>query len=269
MGATEVTQIDYAAYLQSWAAELASQSDRVRNLIGSAHWLSDGHHKEAILREFIHHYLPSDLVVSAGFITSMGGARNCSPELDILVINPRAEAPLFHQSGICISTPRNVLAHMQVKTSFASDTLKSALENVADAQRVLATSEDADRTWRGIFFYTSKPERTPASTLKTVEEAIKNLCGEALATDEVAIQSLLPTCICCLSEWVIFPSIKEGGEIVLRLFSTAALSAACTMADLFSAVRAVLGEAITGSHSDMIRSIGHDSPTTYIFKVGD
>jgi len=42
---------DFSGYLGSWAAELGARQNRVRMLIGDAHWLSDGHHKEAILRE--------------------------------------------------------------------------------------------------------------------------------------------------------------------------------------------------------------------------
>jgi len=34
------------SYLCSWSDELVSRANRVRMLIGDAHWLSDGHHKE-------------------------------------------------------------------------------------------------------------------------------------------------------------------------------------------------------------------------------
>ena len=41
------------SYLESLAAELQSQSERVRSLIGSAHWLHDGRHKEHLLAEVV------------------------------------------------------------------------------------------------------------------------------------------------------------------------------------------------------------------------
>src|SRR4051794_17511886 len=40
-------------YLVSLAEELYAQANRVRDLIGDAHWLSDGHHKEYLLIDLL------------------------------------------------------------------------------------------------------------------------------------------------------------------------------------------------------------------------
>jgi hypothetical protein len=50
-----------AGYLKSIADELTVQANRVRDLIGNAHWLSDGHHKEYLLTALLQRHLPSGL----------------------------------------------------------------------------------------------------------------------------------------------------------------------------------------------------------------
>ena len=50
---------DIKKFYESVTAELMSVKDRVRNLIGNAHWLSDGRYKEAILKTIIGRFLPS------------------------------------------------------------------------------------------------------------------------------------------------------------------------------------------------------------------
>lgn len=44
---------NFIAYQQSITEELKVIKDRVRNLIGSKHWQSDGEHKAAVLRKVI------------------------------------------------------------------------------------------------------------------------------------------------------------------------------------------------------------------------
>lgn len=52
-------------YLESWSNELIARASRVRQLIGSRHWLSDGHHKEMLVREFLKRYLPVTLEIGS------------------------------------------------------------------------------------------------------------------------------------------------------------------------------------------------------------
>ena len=107
-----------ATYLESWGLELTARQNRVRLLIGDAHWLSDGHHKEAILREFLQRYLPSEVVCSTGFIRAATPEKRCSPEVDILVYSGRVHLPYFSEGGISIVDPASVLANIEVKSSF-------------------------------------------------------------------------------------------------------------------------------------------------------
>jgi len=56
-------------YLASLSAELRAQATRVRDLIGDRHWLSDGHHKEYLLKDMLARHVPSSVAVSRGFVT--------------------------------------------------------------------------------------------------------------------------------------------------------------------------------------------------------
>ena len=50
-------------FLKSWSAEIKSKANRVRDLIGDVHWLSDGNHKETLIRAFIRSYVPDVLSI--------------------------------------------------------------------------------------------------------------------------------------------------------------------------------------------------------------
>jgi hypothetical protein len=260
-----VIEIDHSRYLKSWARELASQAGRIRDLIGPVHWLSDGHHKEAILRDFISRYLPPSIIVANGFIVSMSGKLPCSPELDILIANTNIEAPLLFQSGICITTPNSVLAHIQVKTTFGKAELVLALENVAIAQKVIASTAEPERIWRGIVFYECPESRTDESILNTLEAGIRSLHAK-YADGGGDFQPLLPTCIACLDKWVVFIS-RDSVDVVLRFFGATDLSIACAMADLFGTVRRGIGGPVLDKLSDMIASVVDNHPIHRVIKL--
>ena len=62
----DITESNPLSYLAISSQELEARAQRVRTLIGDAHWLSDGNHKEALLREFLRRYLPPELVITMG-----------------------------------------------------------------------------------------------------------------------------------------------------------------------------------------------------------
>ena len=54
-------QQDFVGYHKSIGDVLKNSEKRVRNLIGSSHWLTDGEHKESILRKVITEFSPEIL----------------------------------------------------------------------------------------------------------------------------------------------------------------------------------------------------------------
>lgn len=251
---------DASAFLESWADELMSRSNRVRNLIGDAHWLSDGAHKEALLRDFIQRHSPRHLAVSNGFIRSSSNRGGCSPEVDILVADASVHAPLFAESDLYIAPPISVAAHMQVKTSYAKSELVSALQNVHDSQAIIATYAQAARVWRAIFFFAVPDSRTPTSVIDTLEDSLRQLCQSDWGTTAATVKDLIPTCIVALSDWAIFLSLDEFESVTLRFFELGRLSAACAMADLFGALRRWSGGDVTGDLDRMIESLSIPTP---------
>lgn len=248
---------DYQAYLSSWGAELASQAHRVRQLIGDAHWLSDGHHKEALIRDFLERYVPPQLTITTGFVLAARADQPCSPEIDVMVVDPAAHLPLFAQSELSIVAPASILAHLQIKSAFGATELRDALHNVSRVQDVIASGSSSARVWRAIIFYRQDESRTPGTVMKTLE----NELAARLSVDGLHQEDWFPTCVVCLTSWVAFLSFDRDKECLLvRWFDAKDLSIGCALADLFAAVRWWLGGAQVGRLDEMVAALPLDSP---------
>lgn len=269
-----ITQPDTTAYLQSWAWELRARCDRVRQLIGDAHWLSDGHHKEAIIRQFLQMYIPSGLTVSRGFVRSPAVANSCSPEIDILVADPAAHPPLFAESDLQIIAPTSLVAQIAIKTNFTKETLLSGLDNIARTQLVAGKYAVPDRIWRSVFFYDVPSTRTPASILETLQTCIAELFASThefsdarTRGDAVGAFSFLPNCIASLSQYVLFLAPQDKATISVKLFEVNDLGFACAFADLFSAIRRWFGNPTSGELDEIVASLRVPSPHKLDIKI--
>jgi len=120
---------DITDYFKSLANELLSQYQRVRYLIGDKHWLSDGHHKEYLLATLLKSHMPSNVLISRGFVADPSIADSCSKEQDILIVDTRFQAPLFNQGGLIIALPKTVIASISVKSKMSSVTIEETIEN--------------------------------------------------------------------------------------------------------------------------------------------
>jgi len=143
---------DFRAFHQSIAAELNAAKDRVRQLIRDRHWLTDGEHKEAVLRSVISRHLPSSQVMGTGFIVA---PETVSTQIDILIVD--GDFPvLFREGDLMIVTPEGVRAIIEVKTSLRNAQLRLALEklgrNVALCHPLQQTTV-RHQCWAGLFVY--------------------------------------------------------------------------------------------------------------------
>lgn len=262
-----ITQPDTTAYLQSWAQELRARCDRVRQLIGDAHWLSDGHHKEAIIRQFLRMYIPSGLTVSRGFVRSPAVKNSCSPEIDILIADPAVHPALFAESDLQIIAPTSLVAQIAIKTNLTKETLLSGLDNIARTQLVAGKYAAPDRIWRSLFFYDVPSTRTPESILETLQTCIAELSASIhdfsdarRSGDAVGAFSFLPNCIATLSQYVLFLAPQANSTINVRLFEVNDLGFACAFADLFSAIRRWYGNPASGELDEIVDSLHVPSP---------
>lgn len=143
---------NFVEYHKSIACELNVLKDRVRHLIGSAHWLTDGEHKEAVLRKIISNYLPEVFHVGRGFVCYPGG--ESSTQIDIL-ITTKSKPTLFKDGELVFVTPDAVRAIVEVKTSQTSSDFKDTAQKLADElQKVRDCQRSTDSCWGGIFVYT-------------------------------------------------------------------------------------------------------------------
>lgn len=120
---------NFVEYHKSIAEEMASLKNRIRNLIGSSHHLTDGEFKEIIVRKTLRNHLPKNLSVAHGFVCFPEGN---STQLDIMTL--RQDKPRIFQDGeLAIVTSDAVEAIFEVKTRQQSVTqLKATLNKLAD-----------------------------------------------------------------------------------------------------------------------------------------
>lgn len=228
-------------YLESWSSELLSRADRVRSLIGDAHWLSDGHHKESIIKEFLERNLPRSLIISRGFLLSTTQPTQVSTEIDVLVTDPRLQPPLFFEGGLQIATPASVVAYLEIKSSFQKNSLVAALKSQSCIQKAFMAAYPERPSWRGILFAAEQQSRKPDSILETIAASIKEswLAVSKVGQEHGPIQPVtpFPTSIATFSSFVAFVSHDLSAQTCrIRLFNAGKLSLACAMADLISYV---------------------------------
>jgi len=248
---------DTSAYLKSWSLELLSRADRVRQLIGDAHWLSDGHHKEELLREFLARYLPRDLIISRGFVTAADVAGRCSPEVDVLISDLCLNPPLFCEGGLQIVDPSSVLAHIEVKTTFSRAKLEDALAASTRTSAVIGIKRDTSLVWSGVQFLTGAGDAE--SVLNTIEAAIRETARRN--SEEGGIQVCVwPSAITIVDSGVVFLTARDARTVDCRLFQIGTLSLPCCLADLFGHVRRIRGGVPLGGLDDVVEGIGVAPP---------
>jgi len=123
-------------FQESITRELEIVKDRVRNLIGDANWAYEGRYKEAVLKNVIRRFLPTNLSVGTGFVAKSGIGHGLpvqiSKQIDIIVYDNTIPV-LFSEGDFIITTRSNVRAIIEVKTrvdnSKLRESLRTSIEN--------------------------------------------------------------------------------------------------------------------------------------------
>lgn len=100
-------------YHKSINSEFDVLKNRVRHLIGEAHWPSDGEQKEIVLRKVLGNHIAESLRISRGFICYPNGSP--SKQIDVLITD-RSKPTLFQEGDRVFVTPDAVKAIIEVKT---------------------------------------------------------------------------------------------------------------------------------------------------------
>jgi hypothetical protein len=241
---------DTAAYLVTWAEEIASRLNRVRNIIGAAHWPSDGAYKEHLLREILERHLPNYLITHRGFIRDILHSQACSPEVDILVSNPAIHVPIFHEGGLQIAAPSAVLATAEVKSSYSVSTLRDAFLNVTRVRALALSGRENADVWSSIVFTDSSDVISAGSLLADVERALP-ACSEV---------RLLPQCVAIANSAI---AILDGvdTELRVRAFECRSAALALALAYIFGHVQASLRQSSQpGELEEILRNIDFQGP---------
>lgn len=222
--------------LESWSAEILSRSSRVRMLIGDRHWLSDGSHREALLRDFVRSRIPAVAEVCHGFLVEFSNGLNSSPEIDLFVRDTSTDVPYFCEGGLTICDPRSALALLEVKASFRSDALGSALQNIASTQRVVSRLSEPNKVWRGVCFTRVEAELEADSIVETIQKQLGAAIELHAESDSHGWLDYAPSCLIGLDNFCAFLTPSGTNVCKLKFFSAGQLSFAVGVADMLSHV---------------------------------
>lgn len=231
---------DTRSCLESWSEELHSRANRVRRLIDDAHWLSDGHHKEELVRAFLIRHLPPVLRVSRGFICPPDDESRVSSEVDILITDSLSEMPWFNEGNLIIAPPSCVRGQLHVKTEFDVKELADVLVSGAKNNEIIDENVSSPSPWFGAIFFaqTKDPESHKVAQVfsNAITKALKTTKRQRLKREH------FPDCIAVVGgpTFVIDKHDTHGApsdKITIRGFGCANLSPAVLLAHLFDSVQ--------------------------------
>lgn len=229
-----MTERDIKSYIKSWGLELTAKADRVRNLIGDAHWLSDGRHKEFLIKGFLQKYLSDSYLIENGFICPSDDKGEISGEIDIIVADPTIQPPWFNENDLIIVPPSSVRAHIHVKSTFSSTSLKDVMQSAIKGYKSLSNIDLINPVWScGIFFHKEENKKME-SVVGTIERAISSLSPNDYMLTE---RMILPRMITLVNHGVVIIQYDSSSKIIkLRGFDTGDLSSGVFLANLWEAI---------------------------------
>jgi hypothetical protein len=232
---------DITVCLKSWSDELSARANRVRELIGGRHWLSDGHHKEYVLRELLRRYLPRHLVASRGFIKPPDRQVPPSREIDIMLSDFSLHPPWFNEGGLVVAPPAAVVGQIQVKTLLGYKEFSDVLDATVSGNVAMEDYIDPGKVWGGGLFF-------KVSAGESVTQCCKNIDGwirKFVERSEKQLRSTdFPNCVAALDGPVVFFARSPGraSALCVKAFDCATLAPAVMLADLFEHLRALSGD---------------------------
>jgi len=135
-------------FQKSITKELDTIKDRVRNLIGSSHWGEEGRYKEAILKNVIRRFLPTNLSIGTGFVIRKNNDEpQVSKQIDIIIYDNTIPV-LFSEGDFVITTYKNVRGIVEVKTKIRIGELQEIIQKAKENGELIGKN-----IFNGIFSY--------------------------------------------------------------------------------------------------------------------
>lgn len=163
-------------FQKSITNELISIKNRVRDLIGNAHWGEEGRYKEAVLKNVIRKFLPNSLSIGTGFIVKEDAEQDIvSKQLDIIVYD-NTKPVLFNEGDFIITTENYVKAIIEVKSKINITNLREVIDSFNEFNVFNKISDrDNNIIFRGLFAFEKSIQNIEDS--QNFDEIIKNSNG--------------------------------------------------------------------------------------------
>lgn len=145
-----IEALNFEHYQKSISREFEAIQDRVRDLIGNAHWLTDGSHKEEFLRQVLRRHLPEIYNVGTGFVLASTGPTS---QIDVMIVD-RSSPTVYKDGDLLIVDPNAVRCIIEVKTKLTASETRTALRKVSDNVEKIRKGGN-DRCIAGLFVYES------------------------------------------------------------------------------------------------------------------
>ncbi len=160
-----MNKINPKKFQKSITEELNTIKDRVRNLVGNAHWGEDGRYKEAILKNVIRRFLPTNLSIGTGFVIRKNNKDEpqVSKQIDIIIYESTIPV-LFSEGDFVITTYKNVRGIVEVKTKIRIGELQEIMQKAKENGELIGKD-----IFNGIFSY----EFDGNINSNTIDQALK------------------------------------------------------------------------------------------------
>ena len=158
---------DFVGFRSRVSAEFDAAKNSVRNLIGDTHWLTDGNHKESLLRNRMRAEIGRCYDVGSGFVCFPpyrvdydNQNRTTSGQLDLLVLS-QDTPPLMvtEEEKLFFVTPSAVRAVAEIKTTlYPGKKSKTSIGYIFDkfAEQIAlirASAVNGQDIWTGVFAF--------------------------------------------------------------------------------------------------------------------
>ncbi|WP_456488282.1 DUF6602 domain-containing protein [Caminibacter pacificus] len=168
--------------------ELKIINNRVKDLIDieGNHHAEDGAYREAILRNVIRRFLPNNISIGTGFIIAeKRGEFKRTSQIDIIIYD-NTYPLLFQEGDFIITTPKNVKAIIEVKTSIKNSSYENDNNGIFNIINKAKKNYEIikkynKKIFNGVFsFYynDSLIDKRNGNLSRVVEEALKTSEGK-------------------------------------------------------------------------------------------
>lgn len=133
--------------------ELILVKDRVKNLIDIDinHHGEDGSYREAILRNVIKRFLPNNISIGTGFVVAKKNNNfKRTSQIDIILYD-NTYPLLFQEGDFIITTPKNVKAIIEVKTTIKNTDLKEIVDKARKNYEIIVSGNK--KIFNGVFAF--------------------------------------------------------------------------------------------------------------------